>query len=361
MDIAQQGHPKLNVALVGFGYAGRVIHAPLLAASDHFKLRAIVSRNAALVQQHYPGMTVVSDLASLLASGGTDVVVVATPNDTHYPLAKAALNAGCHVVVDKPFALSTMEARDLANIAQQRGKILSIFHNRRWDADFLTLRSVLAEGLAGTPVFLESRFDRFRPQPRDRWRERPGPGAGILMDLGPHLIDQAVQLFGMPQHLFADIAVQRPGARVDDYFHLTLRYENNLRVILAAGMLAAAETARFHLQGSAGAWRKFGMDSQEAALVAGMRPRTPGWGVDQRAGTLWRLEGSELRPSDVPNRVGDYGIFYDLLFAALCGKGANPVTPQEGIMVMTLIEAARLSAQTGAIVPIPTGADSTEF
>ena len=201
----------------------------------------VVSRDPEAVRAALPEVRAVRDFAAACADPGIDLIVIPTPNDTHAPLAAQALAAGKHVVVDKPFTLTVAEARGLLDLARARGRVLSVFQNRRWDADFLTLRQVLASGAVGVPVHLESHFDRFRPQVPDRWRDRAGPGAGLWYDLGPHLIDQALQLFGPPRAVFVDLAAQRDGATTDDRFHALLRYDR-LRVVLHATALAAAET-----------------------------------------------------------------------------------------------------------------------
>nr|VUD30707.1 oxidoreductase ydgJ [Raoultella sp. NCTC 9187] len=207
-----------------------------------------------------------------------DLIVIPTPNDTHFPLAKAALEAGKHVVVDKPFTVTLSQARELDAVARSRGQLLSVFHNRRWDSDFLTVKSLINEGLLGEVCYFESHFDRYRPQIRDRWRERGGPGSGIWFDLGPHLLDQAICLFGLPVSMTVDLALLRPGAQSTDYFHAVLVYPQR-RVILHATLLAAAETARFIVHGSRGSYIKYGLDPQEERLKNRRAPSAGGLGI----------------------------------------------------------------------------------
>ncbi len=301
-------------------------------------MRTIVSRNPAEVQAALPQVRAVRNFAAVCADPEIDLIVIPTPNHTHAPLAAQALEAGKHVVVDKPFALSVAEAQALLDLAQARGQVLSVFQNRRWDADFLTLRQVIASRAVGEPVHLESHIDRFRPQVPDRWRDRAGPGSGLWYDLGPHLIDQALQLFGMPRAMFVDLAAQRDGATTDDRFHALLRYDR-LRVVLHATTLAAAQTPRFVLHGTRGSWVKHGLDTQEDALKAGGVPGSHGWGHDPREGMLTTMAGSVA----VPNVPGDYRQYYLAVRDAIRGTGANPVTPAEALAVMTVIELGRRS------------------
>src|SRR5512133_3542028 len=237
-----------NVALIGFGLAGRVFHAPLISAVDGLKLTAIVSSRKDEIEKLYPDVRVLQTAEQAFADPGIDLVVVATPNDSHFDLASRALAAGKHVVVDKPFARTSAEARAL--IAQATGRLLTVFQNRRWDSDFLTLKRLIAEGALGDVVYFESHFDRFRPAVRDRWREHAGPATGIWYDLGAHLVDQALQLFGMPLGVMADLAGRRDGALTTDYFHVLLRYEQR-RVVLSGDSLAPADDRRFVVHGTA--------------------------------------------------------------------------------------------------------------
>ena len=253
----------LDVALLGFGLAGRVFHAPLVAATPGLRLHTVVSSDPARVAATHPGARVLADPHAAFADPDIDLVVVATPNDTHAPLALAALAAGKHVVVDKPFALDVAEARTMIAAARRADRLLGVFHNRRWDADFLALRALLDGGALGEVAELHSHFDRFRPQVPDRWRDRAGPGGGLWYDLGPHLVDQALQLFGPPLAVNADLALQRGGAQAVDYFHVQLRYAR-LRVLLHAGTLVPGHGLRFAVHGSGGSWIKHGLDPQVA-------------------------------------------------------------------------------------------------
>ncbi|NTU80125.1 MAG: oxidoreductase [Chloroflexales bacterium] len=341
----------INVGLVGYGYAGRTFHAPLIASVAGLRLAAVASSDPARVAADWPDVAVVAGPAALCARADIDLVVVATPNTSHHPIARDALAAGKHVVVDKPFTVTLAEAEDLAALAGRAGRVLSVFHNRRWDADFLTLRRLLAAGALGRLAYLESRFDRFRPEVRDRWRERAGPGGGLWYDLGPHLADQALQLFGPPEALYADIATQRDGAVADDYFHVALRY-GRTRVVLHASALAAASAPRFLAQGTGGAYVKHGLDPQEDALKAGLLPGGAGWGEDPQPGTLTLWGGGGPVTRAEPSAPGDYPAYYAGVRDAILGVGPNPVPAAEAIQVMRIIELARRSADERRELPV---------
>lgn len=340
----------LGVAVAAYGSASRVFHVPLLRTIPGLDLRMVVSRTPEAVRTALPQVRAVQDFAAVCADPGIDLVVIPTPNDTHAPLAAQALAAGKHVVVDKPFTLTVAEAQRLLELAAVKGRVLSVFQNRRWDADFLTLRRVLASGAIGEPVHFESHFDRYRPQVPDRWRDRAGPGSGLWYDLGPHVVDQTLQLFGKPRAMFVDLASQRDGATTDDRFHALLRYDR-LRVVLHATTLAAAESPRFVLHGTKGSWIKYGLDPQEDALKAGGVPGGAGWGEDGHPGMLTTAAGSVA----VPNQPGDYRKYYLAVRDAIRGTGPNPVTPTEALAVMTMIELGQRSSATRREMTIQDG------
>lgn len=334
----------IGVGIVGNGMATRVFHAPYVAATPGLDLRAAVARQAdAVVPQ---GAAHVRDVADLLADPAIAVVVIATPSQTHAALAAQALEAGKHVVVEKPLALSLAEARQLVALAEARGRLLVAFHNRRWDSDFLAVRSAIAEGRIGRVVHFESHFDRFRPQVRDRWRENAGAGSGVWFDLGPHLVDQALLLFGMPERVSADIAALRDGGRTDDWAHVVLRYPDT-RVVLHAGMCVAGGSPRFTIHGTAGTLVKGLLDPQEAQSVAGLRPGDADWGVDPDPLRLIDGEGGETL---LPAPIGAQHHFYAALAAAIRGEGPPPNTGAELLAVHAVIEAAQISAREGRVV-----------
>jgi len=338
---------RLRVGLVGYGYAGKTFHAPLVAAVPALELVAVASSDASKVHADWPGVAVHASPAELIARGDIDLVVIATPNDTHHPLTRDALLAGRHVVVDKPFTVHLADARELVALARERGRLLSVFHNRRFDGDFLTVKKLLAKGTLGRVVDVESRHDRWRPEVRQRWRESAGPGAGLWFDLGPHLVDQALQLFGPPRAIALERALVRDGALADDWFHASLRYDR-LHVHLRASMLAAASAPRFTLHGMRGSFVKQGLDAQEDALKAGVRPTWPAradWGVDPgRAAIITRQADGAAAETPVMLERGAHQAYFAAVAAAIRGEAPNPVPPEEALAVMALIELGVASA-----------------
>ncbi|WP_232823499.1 oxidoreductase [Dyella sp. C9] len=333
----------MRVALIGYGYAGKTFHAPLIRSVAGLELALVASRDAAKVHADLPDVEVVADVQSALHDPRISLVVIASPNDTHAPLARAALETGKHVVVDKPFALDATEARALAVLAQRQGRVLSVFQNRRWDSDFLGVKQVLEQGLLGEVMHFESHIDRFRPQVRARWREQRGAGSGLWYDLGPHLVDQALLLFGLPQRVLASMAVQRVHGEVTDWAHVVLEYGAR-RVILHASMLVAGGSPRFVLHGTGGSLVKALPDRQEAQLLAGLHPGADGWGVDADAMQLH--DGSD-HPVMIATPRGDQRRYYEALYEALTGQGVNPVTPWQAVSVMAVLDAAIACATTG--------------
>jgi len=344
----------LQVALVGFGFVGKVFHAPLISAVDGLALHSVVSSNAAAVHADHPHVRVSPDLASVLADPAIDLIVIATPNMLHAPQAHAALEAGKHLIVDKPFTVTVDEADAVIAHAARVSRLVSVFHNRRYDSDFLTLQHLVASGALGEVTQFESHFDRFRLEIRDRWRERSGPGAGLWYDLGPHLLDQALQLFGAPLGITADIAVQRDGGETDDYFHAMLRYPR-LRVILHASTMMAAHDLRFSVHGTTGSFVKQGLDTQEDALKAGRTPGDANWGHDPRVGTLTSVDGEQLTTRVVHGEPGDYRRYYASVRDAIHGTAPNPVPATEARTVMHWIAMGITSSETRQEITAPRG------
>jgi predicted dehydrogenase len=327
-----------NVALIGYGLAGRVFHAPVIAAVEGLKLAAIVSSRREEIGKNWPGVAIRATPEEVFSDTAIDLVVVATPNESHFEMASRALAAGKHVVIDKPFARSTDEARRLMLLA--KGRILSVFHNRRWDSDFLTLKRLMAEGVLGEVVYFESHFDRYRPKVKQGWREQAGPASGAWYDLGAHLLDQALQLFGRPLAITADLAMLRPGAVATDYFRVLLHY-GKLRVVLTGNALAPADDLRFRVRGSRAGFVKYGLDAQEPFLAAGGKPDDAAFGGDPRPGHLVLPGGGE---KVVESLCGDYRAYYRGIRDTLLGTAPLPVTAAEAFTVMELLEAAAESA-----------------
>ena len=325
------GDRAVGVGLIGYGLGGAVFHAPRIQAEPRLRLHAVVTSRAGQVERELPGVRVVATAGELLADPAVELVVVAAPNAVHHQLAAAALRAGRHVVVDKPFTITTAEADELIGLAEAVDRRLSVFQSRRWDGDFLTVRRCLEAGLLGEVSTFVSRYDRFRPVPKGSWKEQDVPGSGILWDLGPHLIDQALQLFGRPETVWADVGVQRPGVEAVDYLHLVLGYGRR-RVLLHAGMLVRDPGPRFEVHGDRG------------SLVT--------WGVDQpevRATLTGEVAGLELqgRLTGVPR---DDGAVYAAMAAAIAGDGPVPVPPGEARDAVAVIEHALASARDGRVV-----------
>jgi len=335
----------IRTGLIGYGLGGMAFHAPLIDAVPELDLVAIVTSRPGPVHERHPDVQVVPDAAALFADPTIELVAISTPNDTHFPLARAALAAGKHVVIDKPFANSVAEAEALIALAEKRGRVLSVFHNRRWDSDFLTLRKLLYQGALGEVTLYEARWDRFRPALRDSWRETAGPGGGVLVDLGPHLIDQALALFGMPEAITADIVAQRPASLVDDYFELTLHY-GRMRAILSSAAIVPSPRPRFAVHGTQASFVKHGLDPQENQLRGGGRADDPGHGVEDPA-ICGMLAGGDGSRRPIASERGDYRLFYSGVAQAIATQAPPPVPPAEALAGLRIIELARQSAAEG--------------
>jgi scyllo-inositol 2-dehydrogenase (NADP+) len=347
----------MRVALIGYGIGGAVFHAPLVAATPGLDLAAVVTRDPerqAAVRARYPDCEVVDSADRLWAAADRfDLAVVATPNDAHVPLALAAIRAGLAVVVDKPLAITAADGEGLVAAARDADVPLTVFHNRRFDGDLLTIRRLLADGTLGTVHRFESRFERWRPHPRPRaWREAEpaASGGGLLLDLGSHLVDQAVLLFGWPLHVYAEVDVRRDGVRGDDDVFVALEHPDGVRSHLWASAVAAQLGPRFRVLGAQAAYVKHGLDGQEEALRAGATPDDPGFGVEPPA-TYGHLHGDDEARA-VPTEPGDYRRFYVELAAALRGRGPLPVDASDAVDVLRVLEAARHSAVTGEVVTL---------
>lgn len=339
----------IRVGLIGFGVAGSAFHAPLIEAEPRMRLAAVATSRADEVRERYPDAAVAS-VEALIADPAIDLVVVAAPNTLHAPLARAALGASKHVVVDKPFVADAADGPGLIDLARERGRVLSVFHNRRWDGDFLTARRVLRDGVLGKVMQAELNWDRFRPAIKPGWREKPAAGAGLLADLGPHLVDQALALFGMPDAVGGDVLAQREGAAVDDWFALTLHYGNR-RVLLSASTLVADPRPRFALYGKAGSFVKYGLDPQEAHLRSGGSVGAARFG-EEAHDFRGRLTLGDGAPTRVPTERGDWRRFYAGMAAAILDGAPPPVDPAQALAGLRLIELARCSAAEGRVLPV---------
>jgi len=336
-----------RVALLGYGLAGSAFHAPLIATTPGLRLAAIVTgseeRRARAVLDH-PGATLLGAADEVWAKADDfDLVVVAAPNRAHVPLASAALEAGLPVVVDKPLAPTAGEGGALVEMARERGLILTVFQNRRWDGDFLTVRGLLEREALGQVFRFESRFERWRPELAGGWRERPAAeeAGGLLFDLGSHLVDQALQLFGPVQSVYAELGVRRPGAEVDDDVFVALEHTSGVDSHLWMSAVAAQRGLRFRVLGERGAYTKQGLDVQEEALRAGLTPGGPGWGEEPKE--QWGRLGVDGDLREVPTETGSYGAFYEGVSASLQRGAPPPVDPSEAVAVLDVLEAARSS------------------
>jgi predicted dehydrogenase len=350
----------IDVGLVGFGFAGRTFHAPVINGVEELRLAAVLQRHGAEAEQAYPSARVVRSLDELLAIDSVRLIVIATPNTTHFALAKQCLLAGRDVVIDKPFTTTYAEAAELAELADEKQRVLSVYQNRRWDGDFITIQRLLAENKLGRVVLFESHFDRFRPQLKDNaWRERAEPGSGLLFDLGPHVLDQAMVLFGTPEAISADVRIERDGATVDDAFDLVLHYPNphypnlKLRALLRAGVLVSTPTPRFVIHGTQGGYLKYGLDPQEDALKRGETPSGEFWGYEapERWGTLLEVQGESFVTNQLPTAPGDYRQYYQNVRDAILGTAPLAVTPRQALRVMRALELAVESSRKKCVVP----------
>jgi predicted dehydrogenase len=348
-----------RVALVGYGLAGSVFHAPLIAATAGLELAAIVTRDgerAAKARREHPDARIEPSLEAVLARAGEyDLLVVATPNRTHVPVTRAALRAGLHVVVDKPFAATAAEGRALIEDARAAKRMLSVFQNRRWDGDFLTLRELLESGTLGTPFRFESRFERWRPAPPVGWKNEgtAEDATGLLYDLGSHLIDQALQLLGPVATVYAEEDRRRPGTAVVDDAFLALTHLSGARSQLHVTSIAGENAARFRLLGSAATFTKSGLDVQEAALRAGARPGDPGWGEEPRE--RWGRLASGAEPTIVETKRGAYERYYAGVTTAVRDGAPPPVDPADSVAGLEIIEAAMRSAAERRVVMLSEG------
>ena len=339
----------IRVGLIGYGYAGKTFHAPLIRSVPGLQLTTVGTSRSENVLADIPGVTTCpAEVAATHPE--VDLVVIASPNESHFPLAAAALRSGKHVVVDKPFTLDLAEARELVRVSREQKRLLSVFQNRRWESDILAAKSVLASGVLGKVVHFEAHMDRFRPLVRERWREEPGPGAGLWFDLGPHLIDLTVHLFGLPDAVLGSFATLRPGGKTDDWAHVQLIYPG-MRAILNATLLSSGGVARTLMHGTRASWAKYGPDHQEQQLVEGHTPGTPGFGDDSDPGIL--IEGATGQRTEIPVPHADQIGYYIGVRDAILGCAPLPVSPESAIAVMAILETSFASGEQARTLPLP--------
>lgn len=330
----------ISTALLSYGMSGDIFHAPLIAAHGGFRLSKIVQRKTATAQRRYPSVEVVSNIDDILRDNSIELVVINTPNETHYDFTVRVLEAGKHAVVEKPFTVTTQEADELIALAKKNNRVLTVFQNRRWDGDFLTLKQVVEKNLVGKIVEFELHYDRFRNYiEANTWKEETAPGTGILYNLGSHMLDQVVVLFGMPLEVDARLGVQRPGGRVDDFYDIRLQY-NGFHVIVKSSYLVRESMPRYILHGTEGSFVKFGIDPQEQALKDGRLPGSAGWGAEPQ--TQWGTINTSIGGLHVSGTVetvqGNYLAYYNNVFEAIRNGAALAVKPEESRDVLRLIE-----------------------
>jgi len=344
----------IEVGLVGFGLAGRAFHAPVIRAVPGLHLAAILQRSGNEAAEKYPDVRIVRSLDELLAMKEIRLIVIATPNETHYPFAGQCLETGRDVVVDKPFTTTLEEAISLVQIAKNAGRLLTVYQNRRYDGDFQAIRKLAEEGTLGRIVRFETSYDRYRPHLKPgAWRETQRPGSGILFDIAPHLIDHALVLFGLPEAVTAEVRIERENAVADDAFDITLHYPNSLRAVLRSSILAAAPRPRFVVLGTQGSFVKQSFDPQEMNLRRGYIPADTAWGhePEENWGVLTIPAGDVFEHRRIPSASCDYRDYYANVRDAILGLAELAVTPEWSLDVMRLLELVRASSQKRCTIP----------
>lgn len=342
----------INTAIIGFGLSGKVFHAPFIHSHQGFYLSVVVERNRQESRELYPYVDVLKDYKYLLEDQTIDLVVVATPNVLHFPMVKELLEAGKHVIVEKPFVPTSAEADELIALANRVEKKVFVYQNRRWDGDFLTIVKLKEEGRFGSIRYYEEHFDRYSPELKaGAWRDNAVPGGGILYDLGSHLIDHALCLFGMPESIKAELKAERKGSPVDDYFRLELHYKT-LTALLTASMMVREKGPRFIVDGTEGSFSKWGTDPQETLLKAGNMPVGENWGADdvKYYGTLAKGMAAPLELFQIPTLPGNYMAFYDNVYDVIVNNSPQAILPEEARNVIFIIEKAIESSKAGRTI-----------
>lgn len=346
---------SINMGIAGFGKSAKNFHLPILQTLPEYRIEAVLERSGNSAKEIIENVEVVKRFEDLLKNDRLNVILISTPNEFHYEQAAAALSAGKHVIVEKPFTLTSEEAQRLEDLSRNMDRIVTVYHNRRWDGDFLTLQSIFHDPRLGEVVEMEISFNRFRNfQRKGSWRESDRPGSGILYDLGPHLIDQALLLLGKPDSLFADVRNLRNGSTADDSFLIYLYYPK-IRVILRAGMLVPEETPHFIIRGTDGSYVKFGMDPQEEALKSGNNPsNTQDWGTEAKSqwGTIYSYDGKSIQQEKIKTKAGDYREFYRKLATSILNDGDLPVEPHHARDVINIIELAFESSDRQKVIQL---------
>ena len=343
----------IKTAIIAFGKSAARFHAPFLHVNSGFQICKVLERHRQESLKRYSYVEVIRDLESILDDPEIELAVVTSPNPTHYDIASQLLDAGKHVIMEKPFTVTVEEAEKLKKLADKNGRILSPFHNRRWDGDFRTVKNIHQEQMLGEIVEFETHFDRFRPEIGENWREKDAPGSGVLYDLGPHLVDQVLQLFGMPKSIYADVRKQRKNAVTDDYFDLELYY-HGFKAILKAGMVSRIPGPRYLIHGTKGSFRKEGLDPQEDRLKNGELPGLPDWGVE--SAEQWGHLDTSVNGLHYKGRLetvqSSYMAYFDGIYDSIVKGKTAPVTAEEGIQTMKIIHKAMESSELGRKIEI---------
>ncbi|WP_129715344.1 Gfo/Idh/MocA family oxidoreductase [Pedobacter sp. SYP-B3415] len=334
---------RISTGILAYGMSGKVFHAPFVAAHDGFEFRAVVERSKKQAAEDYEGIISYDSIEELIADPAIELVVVNTPNYLHYEHTRMALLAGKHVLTEKPFAATAAEAQELFDLARQQNRKVLVYHNRRWDSDFLAIKNVLDSGKIGTPIEAHFRYDRYRPAIGPKFfKEQPYEASGLQYDLGPHLLDQAITLFGAPLAFNKVLSANRPGTAVDDYFHIQLRYENNFCVFLTSSLLAAEPQAGFVLHGTRGSFIKNRTDVQETQLLQHIKPTDPGYGIegDGQDGQLTIItEKGEKHTERIKPQSGNYLGLFDAVYEAIVNNVPYPVQEEQVIEQLKILEA----------------------
>jgi len=345
---------KIRVGLASFGMSGKVFHAPILSHHQGFELAKVLERSKSELKDFYPESVSVKTFNELIDDNSIELIVVNTPDNTHFEYAQKALKAGKHVVVEKPFTRTVAQGEELINLADKHGKVLSVFQNRRWDGDFLTIKKILENEYLGRLVEFESYYMRYRNfiQP-DTWKESAVHGIGVAYNMGSHMVDQAVALFGIPEAVWADIDKMRSGSEIDDYYHIRLIYPD-VKVTLKASLLVREEVPRYTLHGAKGSFLKYGLDPQEEMLKKGGYPTMPGWGKEPES--RWGILNTEINGVHIRGKVetcaGNYAAYYDNIYAAIRKRAELEVTAEQALIVIHLINSAFESSRSGMNVEI---------
>lgn len=335
---------KIKVGIAGFGMSGKIFQAPFLHADERFEIKKVFERTTESAKEEYPYVEIVRSFQELLTED-IDLVIISTPNAQHVPMAKEAIAAGKHVIVEKPIALTAVEAEELCELAKKKGVLLSVYQNRRFDGDFQTVKALIEAGKLGEVLDYEVHYDRYvKGKSSKVWKAKGGKGVGILYDLGVHVIDQAVYLFGIPKEVYADFRKQREESAGIDNFEVILYY-NDKKVIISAGEVVAGPGPHFMVHGRDASYIKYGMDIQENALIVGERPGKVGWGVEPKEsyGTLYTSENGVLTEAKVETKIGHYGNYYDNIYGVMTEGAELFVKPEEAVVVLKIIEAAEKS------------------